>query len=166
MKEIWKDLSRCNKYECSNLGRIRDKKTKNILKGSVDNHGYVRYDLCSEGKRFVVSGHRAVAETFIPLVKDKKYINHIDGNKTNNIITNLEWCTAKENTMHSINILGKQTGGLNKKPIICIETGIIYNSAYEAENIFNIHHGVITSVLKGRKKAWRKLHFKYIELPP
>ena len=163
MKEIWKDLSRCNKYECSNLGRIRDKKTKNILKGSVDNHGYVRYDLCSEGKRFVISGHRAVAETFIPLIRDKKYVNHIDGDKTNNIITNLEWCTAKENTIHSINILGKQTGGLNKKPIICIETGIIYRSYSECGRQMGLDASSISKVCRGELKHFHNYHFEKVE---
>ena len=161
MKEEWRDLAQCNKYECSNFGKIRNKQTKKELKGSVDNKGYVRYDLCVNGKRFVISGHKAVAETFISNIENKPFINHIDGNKTNNNVDNLEWCTAKENTEHAINVLNKLQGGKNRKQIICLTTGIIYSSAYEAERCLNIPNGMINKVCNNKRKTTKGLKFAF-----
>ena len=59
-------------------------------------NGYLR--VCLSGKHYSV--HRLVAESFIPNPDGKSYINHRDGNKSNNLISNLEWCTAKENSDH------------------------------------------------------------------
>lgn len=163
MNEEWRELKQCSKYECSNFGRMRDKETKKILKGCVNNKGYIRYDLCVNGKRFVVSGHRAVAETFIPNSSNKPYINHIDGNKTNNNVKNLEWCTAKENAHHAINSLNKPYGGRNKKKIICITTGEIFESAREAERKLNVPNGSIIRVCKNQSKSAHKLSFEYYD---
>lgn len=163
MKEEWKDLAQCNKYECSNTGKIRDKQTKKILNGSVNNKGYIRYDLCLNGKRFVVHGHKAVTETFIPNIENKPFINHIDGNKTNNNVNNLEWCTAKENTEHAIKTLNKPQGGENKKQIICLTTGIIYSSAYEAERLLNIPNSMINRVCNNKRKSTKGLRFAFYD---
>lgn len=59
-------------------------------------NGYLR--VCLSGKHYSV--HRLVAESFIPKIENKTYINHLDGNKSNNLASNLEWCTAKENSNH------------------------------------------------------------------
>jgi hypothetical protein len=70
------------------------------------------------GTNYVVKSllvHRLVAETFIPLVDGKDFVNHIDGNKLNNNINNLEWCTAKENAIHSVKT-GLWRKAVRKKP--------------------------------------------------
>jgi hypothetical protein len=69
-----------------------------LLKGTIDNAGYVVYSF-TEGKR---KGHRLVAETFIPNPYNLPQVNHIDENKSNNRVENLEWCNAKKNAQHSL----------------------------------------------------------------
>lgn len=73
------------------------------------NNGYLLITLHKGGGvRTDACVHRVVAETFIPNPENKKYVNHIDGNKTNNALSNLEWCTSKENCLHAY------ATGLNK----------------------------------------------------
>ena len=111
MKEIWKDIEEYEGlYQISNLGRVKSlpklyKRKYNsyytkekILKNNLGKNGYYRVNL--SGKSFYI--HRLVAEAFIPNLYDKKTINHIDGVKTNNSISNLEWATYGENNRHAI----------------------------------------------------------------
>ena len=101
MKEIWKDIKGYEgKYQISNLGNVKNLKTSYILKG-VDTRGYLRVGFTKNKKVKLFRIHRLVAEAFIPNPYNKPEINHIDGNKHNNKITNLEWCTSQENTIHS-----------------------------------------------------------------
>jgi hypothetical protein len=72
-----------------------------LLKTSVDKHGYVRADLCLNGVRKALKVHRLVATAFIPNPNNKPYINHKDGNKKNNNVNNLEWCSPSENNFHA-----------------------------------------------------------------
>jgi hypothetical protein len=99
--EKWKEVPKFNLYECSNTGFIRNKNTKKILKFFRQNSGYYQVDLHKDGyrKRFLV--HRLIAITWISNPNNYKYINHIDGNKINNNISNLEWCTNSENIKHA-----------------------------------------------------------------
>ncbi len=71
------------------------------LKPRIDRYGYLKVGLtCDERKHKSFTVHRLVATAFIPNPDNKPHVNHKDGDKLNNHITNLEWCTAKENTMH------------------------------------------------------------------
>jgi len=98
-----------NLYEVSNLGNVRSLprlkgragrvlKQERIVKSATT---YKRVSLCKEGKvkRFAV--HRLVASAFLPNLENKPEVNHIDFNGSNNNLTNLEWCTRKENMEHS-----------------------------------------------------------------
>ena len=100
MDEIWKPCKRNKDYEVSNLGRIRNKQKK-ILIRKPNISGYIRAYIGSTVGD--VSLHILVAEVFInnddPL---KKYVNHIDGVRHNNIVTNLEWVTSKENANRKV----------------------------------------------------------------
>lgn len=80
-------------------GRIDNRKGK-ILKPKVDKYGYETIVLTKNGKRKNYTIHQLVAKAFIPNLENKKTINHIDGNKRNNNISNLEWATEKENQIH------------------------------------------------------------------
>lgn len=114
MEEIWKDIEGYEgKYQVSNLCRIRslDRKVGNyikegkILKPFSNRCGYLQVDLFDSSiNRKSKTIHRLVAETFIPKIEGKNEINHIDGNKNNNSINNLEWCTRLENLTHARNI--------------------------------------------------------------
>lgn len=110
MQEIWKDIPGYNgKYRVSNFGNVM---SINYLNQGIDkllslkNHhsGYLIVRLCSGKKENQKnrSVHSLVAEAFIPNPYNKKCVNHIDGNKKNNRVDNLEWVTHRENTQHAI----------------------------------------------------------------
>jgi len=114
--EIWKDIKEYEGlYQVSNLGRIKsmEKKsigksnslrilTEKILKCNVDAKGYKFISLWKNGeKKRIVKIHKLVAETFIPNPLNLSQINHIDGIKSNNVVYNLEWCTASQNIKHA-----------------------------------------------------------------
>jgi len=87
---------------------------KSILKEGTTNCGYVRVNLCKNGKNKKHSVHRLVATAFIPNPENKPCVNHIDGNKKNNKLENLEWVTHKENTNHAVKTLKRKFGGGKK----------------------------------------------------
>ena len=91
------------KFEVSNDGRIRNANTQRVYKTFVNKNGYVQIcvSLGSRKKQKVFKLHRAIAETFIPNPDNKPEVNHKDGNKENNRITNLEWSTGSENIRHA-----------------------------------------------------------------
>lgn len=104
MEEQWKRIEDFPNYYISNLGKVRSHKTSNtkIIDGWVSNAGYNRVTLRRHDKRYRRAVHRLVAEAFIPNPKNKSQVNHIDGDKLNNHVNNLEWVTSYENVKHSI----------------------------------------------------------------
>lgn len=78
------------------------------IKSFINRYGHVEYNLKSRTKMQHIQAHRIVACLFIANPGNKKYVNHIDGNKLNNDISNLEWVTCSENEAHSYKVLGKQ----------------------------------------------------------
>lgn len=108
MQEEWKRLIYQGKdygdwYEVSNLGNIRNSNTKYVLKLKLLKTGYysITASLGSRQSKKTIRVHRAVAETFIANPNNYPVINHIDGNKLNNCVDNLEWCTYADNTRHA-----------------------------------------------------------------
>lgn len=97
IEEIWKPIEDFkNKYEISNLGRIRNKKNK-ILKPSDNGHGYLKINLRKNNKTYNNYVHRLVALAFIPNLNNLPEINHINENTYDNNVNNLEWCSSKYN---------------------------------------------------------------------
>lgn len=113
MAAIWKDIVGYeNDYEISIIGQVRSKKKgKNItLKYQMATAGYYYVKLLLSGKRKNAFIHRLMAIHFIENTLNKKEVNHIDGNKLNNQLNNLEWVTPSENQRHAVNTLLKPTG--------------------------------------------------------
>lgn len=100
--EIWKTISSSPNYEVSNLGAVRNNKTGNMLKVATNNFGYKLVCLSNKNKKQTGYIHRLVAEAFVTTQLDTRVsvVNHIDGNKSNNTIENLEWATYTDNAMH------------------------------------------------------------------
>ena len=116
--EKWKQIPNLP-YEISSLGKIRNLQGK-VLKTYIQNSGYEQIKINYQGLHIHKSIHRLVAEAFIPNPLNKEYVNHIDGNKLNNSVDNLEWCTNSENILHArktgLNPYNKPTLGLKLKP--------------------------------------------------
>lgn len=177
MSEIWKVIPNTNSdYEISNFGRIRSKrgiggtekkKDFKILAPWIAPNGYkyiyIRFN--NTTKRRKVTIHSLVANAFLPIIKGKTEINHIDSNRTNNNVDNLEWVTSSENTEHAIKQGNLIPWGNRRKPIISIDTvtGKVkyWKSISEAEKFFNSRH--ITDVLKGRRKQIKHNTFQYLK---
>lgn len=102
-KEIWKKVEGFSKYEVSTFGRVHNIVKDFILKPCVDKQtGYVVYTLFDDnGIPHRKSGHRLVAETFIPNPEGKRTVNHEDTDKTNKHLSNLSWATDSENMIHA-----------------------------------------------------------------
>lgn len=93
---------------------IKEKIMKPIKRGT----GYLVMSLSKNGEREYVLVHRLVAEAFIPNPENKPQVNHLDGNKANNSVFNLEWCTQKENNIHAYAINLKK-GPIGEKNWFC-----------------------------------------------
>lgn len=122
MKEIWKDIEGFEgKYQVSNTGYVKSLDfnhtgKEKILKNKVNRQGYEYVTLYKNGKQYYPAIHRLVAEAFIPNPNELEQVNHIDGNKKNNVAENLEWCTNLENMQHAIrNDLVRNKGKDNKR---------------------------------------------------
>ena len=97
-------------YEVSEDGKVYSlarwtgyyTKYEKMLKPEITEAGYERVILCKNGKQVRKMVHQIVAENFIPNPENKPHINHIDSDRKNNCVGNLEWCTPKENAVHSI----------------------------------------------------------------
>lgn len=106
MKEVWKDIEGYEGlYQVSNLGNVRSYNKGqqwNVLKPCVNTWGYEFVHLFKNKKVKNAVIHRLVAQTFICNPENKKCVNHIDGNKKNNHVKNLEWTTHGENNKHAL----------------------------------------------------------------
>ena len=146
-------------YEVSNTGEIKSlpRVRKNgkssylqkekLLRQSNTTTGYKKVELVKDGKRKSLKVHRLVAQAFIPNPQNKPQVNHLDGNKINNNVSNLEWATISENVQH-----GYDTG-LNSNKYTLDEEKIIKlytegQSLNEVAKIFNCSVGVIQRILK------------------
>ena len=87
-------------YEVSNLGKVRNIKSGRILKPHLNHNGYLKHHLYKHNKLKELFLHRIIAIAFIDNPEEKPQVNHIDENKLNNDLSNLEWCTVRENLIH------------------------------------------------------------------
>ena len=99
----FKEIKNFPKYYISKCGKVYSSKSKKVLSINLNSVGYKIIILYNKRLKNI-SIHRLVAETFIPNPNNKPCVNHIDGNKLNNHISNLEWCTYSENNKHAIKL--------------------------------------------------------------
>lgn len=155
-------INEFNNYAISNLGNIKNIKKGNILTPYLNANGYLTYTFCQDGIKKTFRIHRLVALYFIDNPNNLPYVNHKDGDKTNNKVENLEWCTAKENDNHARN-----TGLKNQeKPVIAekVETKetLVFKSVTEAGAILGINTGTISKVLNGKRNQTHGYKFYFI----
>ena len=156
-------------YACDTKGQIWSYYTNKFLSPSKSKRGYLHIVLIKDKKRYDYRVHRLIAMTFLENPENKEQVNHIDGNKMNNCVDNLEWNTIQENCRH------RQDNGLGNieaatiakyKPImsINIKTGKTdtYCSLKEAANTLSCTVKGISKVLRGVCKTHKGYRFEYI----
>lgn len=148
IEEDWRKIEGFENFYVSNLGRVRNVKSNKILKENIKN-GYAYVGLTEGTKQKSCRVHRLVANAFIDNPENKKYVNHIDGNKLNNRVDNLEWITASDNVKHALNnnlfcTQARKVSQYDKKGNL-IKT---FNSLAEASNVTGIDDSSICKVCK------------------
>ena len=174
MKEIWKDIKDYEgMYQCSNLGRIRSLdryvyehsgkkqfRKGQIIKPRLNPNGYLQVPLNKNAKRKMSSVHILVAQTFIENNNNLDIVNHKDGNKQNNEVTNLEWTSYSENNKHSYKKLNRTIVRVGGKPKCVIVWDLLSNekirfdSVAETSRQLNISHTQINRYLDSLK-IWK-----------
>lgn len=156
MIEEWKDIKDYEGlYKVSNLGSVmslnyRRSGNNKLLKINKHHKGYCFVNLNKNNVSKYKQVHRLVAETFIPNPENKPTVNHIDEDKTNNVVSNIEWATMKEQCNH-----GTRTERISHKIIaIDIANGEYnyYDSIRACARMLNIDATSITRVISGKQK--------------
>lgn len=167
--EIWKDIKGYERlYQVSNLGKIKSLKRnkEKLLKHGINNKGYQVVNLYKNNKGITKKVHRLVAEAFIPNPNNYPIVNHIDENKQNNNIFNLEWCTNEYNLNYGNAKEHRIIASKSKMiPIIQLDmnNNIIakYDSIREASRKTNINRWDISNCLKRKQKSTKKFIWRY-----
>ena len=163
----WRTITEASNYEVSTNGQVRNRTTKKILKGRLSKNGYLQVSIKIDAtqkfcNRYI---HRLVALHFIQNPNNKREVNHIDGNKENNALSNLEWVTSSENQKHRHLIGNKKTsnrhiGMFNKKGEMVKD----FNSILEAVAYFNKTSRVnIDNALQGKQSTAYGYVWKYLD---
>jgi NUMOD4 motif/HNH endonuclease len=159
--ENWKKIPGYENYSVSDLGRVRNDKTGRIMKTPATVKGYLHLNLVKETGKSIVLVHRLVGKTFIPNPENKPQINHIDGNKKNNNVTNLEWVTQSENIRHAFDngmikrYKGQKNPNSKLTEVEVLEIRRLRNEGWKQEDIankFDVHQTLISAI--DRKKTW------------
>lgn len=159
--EAWKDIPSdiikgTSGYKISNYGRIKNHKGR-ITEGAKNESGYLW--ACIYPNSYLL--HRLVAKVFIPNQENKEQVNHIDGNKQNACVNNLEWCSNLENQIHKVN------SGLSNTTKKIIQYDLHMNqikefsSQMEASKELNISYNIIGNCCRGKQKTGRGYIFKF-----
>lgn len=164
---MYKKINGYDNYYINKEGQIytlTSKNNKRYLKGSLNKQGYVRVGLTKNEKTKEHLVHRLVCETFLDNKENKPYVNHKDGNKSNNNVNNLEWCTPQENIRHAIYVLGKKPTTTSSKKCSVYYKGTFikdFNNIDEATKYLNESYGYsIHSLRKYFNCGYHSIIFK------
>ena len=179
MQEEWRAIDGTNgRYEVSNTGKIRSmnyKRTGTVreLLPAKDKKGYFRTAIVINGKPKTIKVHREIAKAFIPNPCNLPQINHKDGNKTNNNVSNLEWITNVDNAHHAIKnglfvnsyTAAKKANDERKKPIVATkdDASLMFDSINEASRQLNLSRRHIQNVLKHERKQCGGYSITYVD---
>lgn len=173
MQEAWKDIEGYEGlYQVSNLGRVKSldhiiktKRNKDMLiKGkiktiTIGKDGYCVVNLQHKDSKKLFKVHRLVAQAFIPNPHNKTEVNHIDTNKTNNMVDNLEWVTSEENIQHAID------NGLIETGIkVVMDDSIVFDSIKQCAKFVGVDRQEIKRALKGIYKTVHGHTFKILNV--
>ena len=153
-------------YYARENGSIYSEKSNKILSWQLDKNGYAKVQMMSDdGKRHRYSVHRLILENFNPVENmENLQVNHIDGNKLNNNLSNLEWCTSSENNKHAHKIgLKNQKGSYNNATHLTEENVLeiiqmLLSKQYTQKQIankFNVCEDTVGAIK--RKQNWKYL---------
>lgn len=166
MKETWKF---CKGYEglyrISNFGSVFSVRNNRLL-SARNVRGYLSVSLCKNGneKHFYI--HRLVAEAFISNPNDWPEVNHKDGDKANNCVNNLEWCTRKYNSKHAHVVLKSFKRTSKRGRVLCVETGDVFESTQDVGRKTNISGAAVRMTLCGKNQTCAGYHWEYTDREP
>ena len=168
--EIWENVQGYEGlYLISNLGRLlsaprNGTKTYWHLIAPHYVGGYIQYELSKNNRKKFLKAHRLVAEAFLPNLENKREVNHIDGDKHNNRVDNLEWTTTSENQIHAHYKLGK---GIKAVKQLTKDGQLIkvWRSIKEASKALDIDAPDISNASRGKRPSaggfkWQPLEVK------
>lgn len=172
--EIWKDIKGFEGiYQVSNYGRIKSIiRYKRIMKTGLNRGGYLQICLTdSKHKKHTIRVHRLVAENFLENREEKQQVNHIDGNKLNNRVSNLEWCTQSENMQHAFgnNLIhrgkGKESHRARAVNQYSINGDFIrkWDCISDASRYLKLKKNNISTCCRGKRKTAHGFIWKYAE---
>ncbi len=145
------------RYKVSNLGRIFDNKLNKEVAYNKSKRGWIRCHMWFNGERKTIGVHRVVMMAFIG--ESELTVNHIDGNKENNCIDNLEYLSAKDNNIHRSKVL--KVG--NRRRVKCLENDVTYDTILDASKELDLDPRHICKVCKGKRKHHKGYHFVYVD---
>ena len=164
--EVWIPLKDFPLYEVNQYGEGRNRKTKHIKQPQKDAWGYHQVKL-SQGKRNSAHSktiHRLVADAFYDGDHSDLQVNHIDGNKTNNYIANLEFVTGSKNVKHAYDTgIRKPSGGRGPiRKIKIVETGQVFENMADCARFINGDSGNISRCIRDQTKSYKGYHYEVV----
>ena len=168
MLEQWKTIEEAENYEVSNLGNIRNIFTKKILKGRPSASGYLQVSIKIDEESCFKNQyiHRLVDQHWIDNPEHKEQVNHKDGNKSNNCITNLEWVTSSENLYHKSKLYGSNLKTSNRRVGQYTKNGELiaeYDSIVKAAAAIGSPRVSVDAALNGRVYTLKGFVWKYLD---
>ena len=148
-------------YEVSNEGDIRNIKTGRILRQQLNARGYPTLTVRKDKQQLTKTVHRIIADSFFDGDHDELDVNHKDGNKTNNYVSNLEWCTRQENIRHAFDTGLKKPSRQIK--IRVVETGEEFESIRECGRVLGVNQSDICKCLNNRARTCGGYHYEYVD---